>query len=299
MNDETTPIQPSFDANGSPPAPEVTSKTDSPVEAADDVVDAALIAESRGEPTRPLREIIAEIESSEKPPAEPTNVIEATEACRQADPELAGMPAQQEREPLVFKREDLDTIDGLTFHESGQTKAIEIATRAQKTLISLAQGYTPNQILGAVLQACGIEGQVQIHTHPVTQTLTLWKGKGQPASAGAGVPSKSHLTTDDVLKLHESTCAAAREIIRVKNNDYTDGSVDPFANFRSAETIGVKAETGVLVRMLDKIKRIQTFVNKGTLQVKGESVEDAIQDIINYAVLLKGIIVERRLQEVA
>lgn len=101
------------------------------------------------------------------------------------------------------------------------------------------------------------------------------------------------ITAPELLALHESTCAAARDIMRAKNHDYTDGSVDPFANFRTSEILGVPGEVGILIRSLDKFKRIQTFVNKGTLLVKGESVDDAIQDVINYMILLKGMIASR------
>lgn len=44
---------------------------------------------------------------------------------------------------------------------------------------------------------------------------------------------------------------------------------------------------------MDKFKRIETFVRNGTLQVKNESVNDAIEDSINYLILLKGIISEK------
>lgn len=101
------------------------------------------------------------------------------------------------------------------------------------------------------------------------------------------------MTTGDLLKLHRTTCDAARNMMRSKNHDYTDGSADPFANFRTSEILGVAGELGILIRSLDKFKRIQTFINKGTLKVKGESVNDAIEDLINYMILLKGMIADR------
>ena len=101
------------------------------------------------------------------------------------------------------------------------------------------------------------------------------------------------MTSTDLIALHKETCDKARSIMESKNHDYTDGSVDPFANFRTSEILGIPAELGVLVRVLDKMKRIQTFVNKGTLAVKNESVNDAIEDAINYFILLKGIIADR------
>ncbi len=98
------------------------------------------------------------------------------------------------------------------------------------------------------------------------------------------------MTTDDLLAIHQKMCDRGREIMRAKNHDYTGGTSDSFSNFRASEILGIPAELGILVRVLDKLKRIQTFVNQGTLLVKGESVDDAIVDVINYMILLKGLI---------
>tara|TARA_B100000963_G_C22637213_1_gene678270 strand:- start:3553 stop:3720 length:168 start_codon:yes stop_codon:yes gene_type:complete len=48
------------------------------------------------------------------------------------------------------------------------------------------------------------------------------------------------------------------------------------------------------MRVLDKIQRIRSFVNDKELQVPDESVEDACHDIINYAILAKGMLLEER-----
>lgn len=56
------------------------------------------------------------------------------------------------------------------------------------------------------------------------------------------------MTTDELLKLHEETCSAAREMMRAKNHDYAGGSSDRFANFRGSEFFGVPMETGILMR---------------------------------------------------
>ncbi len=49
-----------------------------------------------------------------------------------------------------------------------------------------------------------------------------------------------------------------------------------------------------MLRVMDKFCRIKTFIESGTLAVKGEPVDDAILDIINYMVLLAGMIEEKR-----
>jgi hypothetical protein len=49
-------------------------------------------------------------------------------------------------------------------------------------------------------------------------------------------------------------------------------------------------EIGLLVRVTDKVSRLSTFANCGKLKVQNESYEDAILDIINYCILLSGIV---------
>lgn len=97
----------------------------------------------------------------------------------------------------------------------------------------------------------------------------------------------------ELLKLHEQITAKARKMMEGKNQDYAAGTGDPFANFRATEVLGIKAEIGILMRCMDKFARIQSFVKNGTLAVKAESVMDAIEDTINYMVLLAGVIEDR------
>jgi len=93
--------------------------------------------------------------------------------------------------------------------------------------------------------------------------------------------------TEDLIAFHKKICSEAEAIIRSKNHDYSSGCSDSiFANFERAESMGVcSVEQGFLVRIIDKISRLSTFVSTGNLQVKSESYNDAIHDIINYLVL--------------
>lgn len=96
------------------------------------------------------------------------------------------------------------------------------------------------------------------------------------------------MTIEELVKLHEETCGIARATMIKKSHDYTNGSADPFANFRISAVVGVDPRLALLVRVMDKIKRLETFINKGELKVN-ESFDDAIQDIINYMILLQGL----------
>ena len=79
-----------------------------------------------------------------------------------------------------------------------------------------------------------------------------------------------------------------QEISQKKNSDYTGASDDPFANFTTVEKFGIKTEQGFVTRMSDKLKRISSFVEKGTLEVKDESALDTLQDLANYCCLFSG-----------
>lgn len=86
------------------------------------------------------------------------------------------------------------------------------------------------------------------------------------------------------------------EVTKRKNADYTGETSDPFANFTKVEALGITdTERGFLVRMTDKMARITSFVQKGELQVKDESVQDTLLDLANYAVLLSAYITSKKI----
>lgn len=71
-----------------------------------------------------------------------------------------------------------------------------------------------------------------------------------------------------------------------KNNDYGGTNNDPFANFRNSTIAGVTVQKGILVRLMDKMTRISTLLDKEAM-VKDESIFDTIDDAINYLAILK------------
>ena len=102
------------------------------------------------------------------------------------------------------------------------------------------------------------------------------------------------MNTEQLLEIHEETCEAAREIMRQKNSDYTGGSeaTDALENFKASLSLGLHPATGLLLRVQDKLMRIRSFVADGELRVVNESVEDACDDIVNYAILCKALLRE-------
>ena len=87
----------------------------------------------------------------------------------------------------------------------------------------------------------------------------------------------------ELLQKHKKMTDKARSLMAIKNADYGANS-DPFRNFRRHGLAGIN------VRLSDKLARLDTFVEKGVLQVKDESVQDTLLDLINYAVLFAAYI---------
>lgn len=94
------------------------------------------------------------------------------------------------------------------------------------------------------------------------------------------------MTKTSYFSFSEEFFGKCVRIARKKNSDYTGITDDPFSNFTSVEVLGIKTEQGFLTRMMDKMKRISSFVENGTLEVNDESVTDTLQDLANYACLM-------------
>ena len=104
------------------------------------------------------------------------------------------------------------------------------------------------------------------------------------------------MTSKELLKLHDETCKTCRVIMEKKNSDYTGGrgATDPFANFNASKILNIHPVQGLLLRVIDKIQRIRSFTNDRKLSVPNETVEDACDDIVNYAILAKAMLMEER-----
>lgn len=100
---------------------------------------------------------------------------------------------------------------------------------------------------------------------------------------------------EQYLSFHKQCCDKMIEITRVKNADYTGAADSPFANFTRVETLGIcSTEQGFLTRMTDKLCRITSFAQQGTLLVKDESVEDTLLDLANYCILMAGYLRQKK-----
>ena len=105
------------------------------------------------------------------------------------------------------------------------------------------------------------------------------------------------MTNEEFLKEFKRRTEMMFDVAKTKNSDYAGvkGGEDPFANFRIVEHAGIASvETGFLTRMMDKMSRISTFVERGTLNVKDESVEDTLTDLSNYSLLMAIYVKDKR-----
>lgn len=100
--------------------------------------------------------------------------------------------------------------------------------------------------------------------------------------------------TNPLLLNVQETFNKCYELLKSKNNDYAgEKTQDPYANFRKSEAIGVRTEKGILVRMMDKMSRVSNLIEQNA-SVKTEKIEDTLEDLINYAAILKSYIKENK-----
>lgn len=108
-------------------------------------------------------------------------------------------------------------------------------------------------------------------------------------------------TREELMELHQKLCDQARELSRKKNHDYSGGKdqTHAFLNFIKCEELGFcKTETGVLVRLSDKLSRLNTLADSSLkYEVADEKVLDTVLDVINYIVIFYAIHSERKEKE--
>lgn len=83
-----------------------------------------------------------------------------------------------------------------------------------------------------------------------------------------------------LFALHRDMTTAALRLMKQKNGSYGKAE-DPLFNFRRH---GLK---GFVVRMDDKMSRLDNYIEMGQMTTPDEGVTDTLQDLINYAVLFQ------------
>ena len=97
------------------------------------------------------------------------------------------------------------------------------------------------------------------------------------------------MTKEEYFRFAREFAEQAISLSEKKGNDYNGVNTDPFSNFKAVEKSGIcSVEQGFLARMSDKFQRLIGAVNGNKLQVNDESVQDTLQDLMNYCILFAG-----------
>jgi hypothetical protein len=86
---------------------------------------------------------------------------------------------------------------------------------------------------------------------------------------------------------YDAIVKKAKSLCDNKNVDYAQVQ-EPFSNFEMVESLKIcDTQTGILVRISDKIARIANLLKRnGERAISEEKVEDTMLDLINYSIIL-------------
>jgi hypothetical protein len=82
-----------------------------------------------------------------------------------------------------------------------------------------------------------------------------------------------------------------QSVYEAKDNDYSATGL-PMGNLRKCEDAGIDAWRGCLVRIGDKMSRLENFLKEKEYLVISEKAEDTVVDLANYAILMSCLIEE-------
>ena len=80
-------------------------------------------------------------------------------------------------------------------------------------------------------------------------------------------------------------------VYEAKDNDYSATGL-PMGNLRKCEDAGIDAWRGCLVRIGDKMSRLENFLKEKEYLVISEKAEDTVIDLANYAILMSCLLEE-------
>jgi hypothetical protein len=105
------------------------------------------------------------------------------------------------------------------------------------------------------------------------------------------------MTNKDFYNLMDAVFESAKNIAKVKGEDYTKGSLDALANFKEGgEDIGVPPEKVCWIFMNKHYQAITNYIKTGG-QSESEPIAERLKDLINYCVLMQGIINEKNINK--
>ena len=105
------------------------------------------------------------------------------------------------------------------------------------------------------------------------------------------------MSPKELLDFFKKTHTHIQETIQKKNADYSNSQEDAFRNFKAVSSFGIPPETGFLTRMVDKFSRAANLIQNPQTkpQVTQESLQDTLEDLAAYTVLLMAYLEDKRL----
>jgi hypothetical protein len=82
-----------------------------------------------------------------------------------------------------------------------------------------------------------------------------------------------------------------QSVYETKDNDYSATGL-PMGNLRKCEDAGIDAWRGCLIRIGDKMSRLENFLKEKEYLVISEKAEDTVVDLANYAILMSCLLEE-------
>jgi len=98
---------------------------------------------------------------------------------------------------------------------------------------------------------------------------------------------KRKFTSETALDILENM----QKVYEAKDSDYSATGL-PMGNLRKCEDAGIDAWRGCLVRIGDKMSRLENFLKEKEYLVISEKAEDTVIDLANYAILMSCLIEE-------
>lgn len=122
-------------------------------------------------------------------------------------------------------------------------------------------------------RSCGAE--YRVGHFPDRESTQKQEAPELPQKADSRIPDREPTAFKSIL--------AEMEALHDKKQQDYGKDADPFANVRASEDFGIPGWHGCLIRANDKMRRLQTFCQKGTLA--NEGVEDSLLDLAVYSVI--------------
>ena len=105
---------------------------------------------------------------------------------------------------------------------------------------------------------------------------------GTPVITGVAIITKDTAARNPKSQRFHDILTELGALHDVKQRDYGKPD-DPFANVRASEEWGLAPWVGAMVRLTDKVRRLQSLARTGALA--NEAAEDSFRDIAVYAVI--------------